>query len=127
MDYHCQDSVRILDFAHALEYVSKGGQAAYAHMPLPKEDSAESAQAQAKRHQERFEKWLKQQSHELKMGEADRVLAELEGLRTLMQEAGHLDALETLDKSLHYLRERGAIPSAVVRWRVPTNWWCKVA
>ncbi len=87
--------------------VSKGGQAAYAHLPLPKEDLAEGAQAQAKRQQERFEQWLKQQAHELKTGEADRVLAELEGLRTLMQEAGHLDALAALDKSLHYLRERG--------------------
>jgi len=106
VDYHRKDAVRILDFAHAMEYVSKGGQAAYAHLSLPKEDLAESAQAQAKRQQERFEQWLKQQAHELKTGEADRVLAELEGLRTLMQEAGHLDALEALDKSLHYLRER---------------------
>jgi len=107
VDYHRKDAVRILDFAHAMEYVSKGGQAAYAHLSLPKEDLAESAQAQAKRQQERFEQWLKQQAHELKTGEADRVLVELEGLRTLMHEAGHLEALEALDKSLHYLRERG--------------------
>lgn len=106
VDYHRKDAVRILDFAHALEYVSTGGQAAYAHLPLPKEDAALSAQTQAKRQQERFEQWLKQQAHELKTGEADRVLAALEGLRTMMQEAGHLDALEALDKSLHYLRER---------------------
>ncbi len=111
VDYHRKDAVRILDFAHALEYVSKGGQVAYAHLPLPNEDAAESAQAQAKRKPERFEQWLKQQAHELKTGEADRVLAELERLRTLMQEVGHLDALEALDKSLHYLRERRAMIS----------------
>ena len=34
------------------------------------------------------------------------MLAELERLRTLMQETGHLGTVETLDKSLYYLRER---------------------
>ena len=74
---------------------------------LEPQEPALSRQEQAKRRQERFEQWLKQQAHELKTGEADRVLAELEELRTLMQEAEHLDALEALGKSLHYLRERG--------------------
>jgi hypothetical protein len=106
VDYHRSNAVRILDFAHAMEYVSKGGQAAYEHLPLSLEDQARPMPEQAKQKQKRFEQWLKQQRHELKTGEADSVLAELERLRALMQEAGHLGAVETLDTSLHYLRER---------------------
>lgn len=106
VDYHRSDAIRILDFAHAMEYVSKGGQAAYEHLSRPPEERVLAVQDQAKRLQERFERWLQEQGHELKTGEAQRVLAELERLRTLMQEAGQLGAVETLDKSLHYLRER---------------------
>jgi hypothetical protein len=106
VDYHRKDAVRILDFAHAMEYVSKGGQAAYEHIPLPPADQAPSSQQAAKRKPERFEQWFRAQGHELKMGEAQKVLAELERLRTLMQETGHLKAVEMLDKSLYYLRER---------------------
>jgi hypothetical protein len=106
VDYHRKDAVRILDFAHAMEYVSKGGQAASEHIALPQQDQALDRQGQAKRQQERLEQWLQAQGHELKTGEAHKVLAELERLRTLMQETGHLGAVETLDKSLYYLRER---------------------
>src|SRR2546421_1425972 len=104
VDYHRSTAVRILDFAHALEYVSKAGQAALEHVPLPGEERGPQEQAKGK--QERFEQWLQAQGHELKAGEAERVLAELERLRTLMQEAGQLGAVETMDKSLHYLRQR---------------------
>jgi hypothetical protein len=105
--YHRKDAVRILDFAHAMEYVSKGGQAAYEHIPLPPADQAPSSQQAAKRHQERLEQWLRAQGHELKTGEAQKVLVELERLRTLMQETGHLEAVETLDKSLYASRGSG--------------------
>jgi hypothetical protein len=106
VDYHRKDGVRILDFAHAMEYVSHGGQAAYEHLPLPHEDQMLSGQEAAKRQQKRFEQWLQAQGHELKTGDAAQVLAELERLRSLMQEKGQAGAVETLDKSLHYLRER---------------------
>src|SRR5947209_7580751 len=106
VDYQRSDAIRILDFAHALEYVSKGGQAAQEHLPQPREERVLPVQDHAKRQQQRFEQWLQEQGHELKTGEAQRVLAELERLRTLMQEAGQVGAVETLDKSLHYLRER---------------------
>src|SRR5438876_80017 len=96
VDYHRKDAVRILDFAHAMEYVSKGGQADSEHIPLPPPDQALSSQQAAKRRQERFEQWLRAQGHELKTGEVQKVLAELERLRTLMQETGHLEAVETL-------------------------------
>ena len=106
VDYHRKDAVRILDFAHAMEYVSKGGQAAYEHLPLPPQEQAPDGQNQAKRKPERLEQWRQEQGHELKTGEAQKVLAELERLRSLMQETGHREAVETLDKSLYYLRER---------------------
>ena len=89
-----------------MEYVSKGGQAAYEHLPLPPADQVLRPQQAAKRRQERFERGLQAQGHELKTGDADQVLVELERLRSLMQEMGQPDAVETLDKSLHYLRER---------------------
>lgn len=106
VDYHRTDAVRILDFAHAMEYGSKGGQAAYEHIPLPQADQMSSSPQAAKRQQERFEQWLQAQGHELKTGDAVQVLAELERLRSLMQKKEQAGAVETLDKSLHYLRER---------------------
>ena len=106
VDYHCPDAVRILDFAHAMEYVSHGGQAAQEHLPLPHEDQGLGGQEAAKRQQKRFEQWLQEQGHELKTGDPAQVLAELERLRSLMQQTGQLGAVETLDKSLHYLRQR---------------------
>ena len=106
VDYHRKDAVRILDFAHAMEYVSKGGQAAQAHLALVQQGQVRSGQDPAKRQQERFEQWLQEQRHELKTGDVAQVLAELERLRSLMQQTGHHGAVETLDKSLHYLRQR---------------------
>jgi hypothetical protein len=46
------------------------------------------------------------QAHELKTGEAGQVLAEVERLRSLMQQMGRQEAVKLLDKSLQYLRER---------------------
>jgi len=37
VDYHRQDAVRILDFAHAMEYVAQAGQAAHEQLPCPEE------------------------------------------------------------------------------------------
>ncbi len=77
--------MRILDFAHAMEYVSKGGQ----------EDQVRRGQDPAKRQQERLEQWLQAQGHELKTGEVEKVLAVWEQLRTLRQERGQWGAVET--------------------------------
>lgn len=103
VDYHRSTAVRILDFAHALEYVSAAGHAAYEHLPL---EPASSQQDPAKRRQERFEAWLKTQAHELKTGAVAVVLVELERLRTSMQEMAQGEAVQTMDKSLYYLRQR---------------------
>jgi hypothetical protein len=93
--------------AHAMEYVSQGGQAAQEHLPLLHEDQVLGGQEAAKRQQKRFEQWLQEQGHELKTGDPARVLAELERLRSLMQQTGQLGAVETLDKSLHASRGNG--------------------
>jgi len=66
VDYHRSTAVRILDFAHALEYVSKAGQAASEHLGL--QEPAPSQQDQAKRRQERFEAWRKRASSRIKDG-----------------------------------------------------------
>jgi len=86
--------------------VSTAGQATYEHLPLEQEEPVPSQQEQAKRRQERFEGWLKAQAHELKTGEAAVVLAEVERLRTLMQQMGWQEAVKLIDKSLHYLHQR---------------------
>lgn len=109
MDYHRPDAVRILDFPHAMEYVSKGGSAAHDRLPVPPQEQEMSASQQAKRQREHFEQWLSQQARALKAGEVESVLAELERLQALMQAQGQLEAVASLETSLHYLRERRAM------------------
>jgi hypothetical protein len=107
VDYHRQDAVRILDFAHAMEYVAQAGQAAHEQLPCPEELT--TVEERTKFKQARFQHWLKQQRHELKTGEADKVLAELSRLQTLMQESHVESAVEMITKKLAYLRERQAM------------------
>jgi hypothetical protein len=104
VDYHRQDAVRILDFAHALEYVAEAGQAAHEHLPSPQELT--TVEERNKFKQARFQQWLKEQRRELKGGEAGKVLDELVRLQRLMQESQAELAAETITKKLHYLRER---------------------
>ena len=59
VDYHRPDALRILDFAHAMEYVSQAGQAAFEHLPLPPQDQLLTGQQATKRQQKRFEQWRK--------------------------------------------------------------------
>lgn len=107
VDYHRADAVRMLDFAHALEYVTQAGQAAYEHLPCPEELT--TPQERSRFQQGQFQQWLKQQRHELKTGEASKVLAELRRLQTLMQEKHIASAVETISKKLAYLCERQAM------------------
>jgi len=107
VDYHRQDAVRILDFAHAMEYVAQAGQAAHEQLSCPEELTTTEERTKFK--QARFQQWLKHQRHELKTGEADKVLAELSRLQTLMQESHVESAVETITKKLAYLRERQAM------------------
>jgi hypothetical protein len=107
VDYHRADAVRILDFAHAMEYVADAGQAAHEYLPCPGVPASQEERAKLK--QLRFEQWLSKQRAELKDGEACKVLDELGRLRTLMQEANADEAVDTIQKSLNYLTERRAM------------------
>ncbi len=107
VDYHRADAVRILDFAHAMEYVADAGQAAHEHLPCP--GVLASQEERAKLKHLRFDQWLSKQRAELKDGEASKVLDELEQLRTLMQEANADEAVDTIQKSLNYLTQRRAM------------------
>ena len=62
IDLHCPDAVRILDWCHAAEYLSKAGQAAF---------GAGTGEAS---------EWLGIQLHQLKHGEPEEVLRSLRGL-----------------------------------------------
>ncbi len=90
--------------AHAMEYVAQAGQAAHEQLPCPEELT--TVEERTKFKQARFQQWLKHQRHELKTGEADKVLAELSRLQTLMQESHVESAVEMITKKLAYLRER---------------------
>lgn len=84
IDYHREDAVRVLDFAHAAEYVAGMGSAVW---------GAETAETK---------KWLSKQLHTLKHEGPTDVLSEL---RTLVQDHPELPELSA---SLAYLEKREA-------------------
>jgi hypothetical protein len=61
-DWHCPDAVRIIDFGHAAEYVSRAGQSVWPSASAP------------------LTAWRDQQLEELKTGDPDAVLAALRAL-----------------------------------------------
>ncbi len=89
IDLHRHDAIRILDFAHAAEYVTEAGQVVY----------GEATPA--------LDTWLTETLKELKHGSPDTVLA---GLRNLQQEATArgLAQTEVIVDSIEYLEKRRA-------------------
>lgn len=93
IDLHCPNAVRILDFAHAAEYVAKVAQAVFGA------GTAETSE------------WLGVQLHELKHGDSQAVLTRLRGLRDELAAQveggqGDSEALEVVSCSLEYLEKR---------------------
>ena len=90
IDLHCPDAVRILDWCHAAEYLSKAGQAAF---------GAGTAEAS---------EWLGIQLHQLKHGEPEEVLRSLRGLCLELAGGGEKgsEALQTVKRSMEYLKKR---------------------
>ena len=90
IDLHCPDAVRILDWCHAAEYLSKAGQAAF---------GAGTAEAS---------EWLGIQLHQLKHGEPEEVLRSLRGLCLELAGGGEKgsEALRTVKRSMEYLKKR---------------------
>ena len=107
VDDHRQDAVRILDVAHAMAYVADAGQAAHEHLPCP--ERLTKAEERTKFKQARLAQWTSKQRRELKEGDASQVLSELERLHTLTQQAQVVEAMQTIQKSLNYLKERRAM------------------
>ncbi|MFI5334978.1 MAG: hypothetical protein ACHQT8_07475 [Chlamydiales bacterium] len=156
VDLHRADAIRILDFAHAMEYVTKVGKAVWerglasellthenqstdgkegeaqseerhlkqkkasktkqSRTPMPTKGEKEG-EAQSKEHepeskkkeQEKQEKailesWGDRQAHELKYGEAARVIQEIERLMVPLKNDER--AMKTMNTSLNYLKER---------------------
>jgi hypothetical protein len=89
IDLHRHDAVRILDFPHAAEHVTKAGQVVHG------EETPE------------LESWLDDTLHELKHGSPTTVLG---GLRTLHQEAvaQGLPQASVIEDSVEYLDKRRA-------------------
>jgi len=85
-DYHRPDALRILDFAHATEYISRIGQATF---------GANSAEQVA---------WLEKQLHQLKHSGPDQLLVELNRLVKAHPDAQALN----LPEALAYLEKRRA-------------------
>lgn len=85
-DYHRPDALRILDFAHATEYINKIGQATF---------GANSAELVA---------WLEKQLHQLKHTGPDQLLIELNRLVNAHPDAQALK----LPEALAYLEKRRA-------------------
>jgi hypothetical protein len=83
IDYHRPDAVRILDFPHATEYVAAVGRSVYG------EQSAE------------FSQWFNTRRHQLRHGEEEQVLAELDHLA--QQEPAKRELIE---EKLQYLTKR---------------------
>lgn len=84
VDWHCKDAVRILDFAHAAEYVSEiGQQALAAGLVLPQD-------------------WLAGLLHELKHKGPSQVLLQVNQLRE------RLPHVEEIGKKVAYLEKREA-------------------
>lgn len=89
IDLHRPDAIRILDFAHAAEYVAAAGAAIYG-------EGSETTQD-----------WLAATLHELKRGEAEQVLSTLRALPASVTDRT-LTAAEraTVTTSLNYLEKR---------------------
>lgn len=90
IDLHRVDAVRILDWPHAAEYLSRAAHAVF---------GVGTAQSQ---------QWLKVQLHELKHGDPEKVLSKLRGLRDdlLLQGSAKIEVMEVVSTSLEYLEKR---------------------
>lgn len=85
IDYHCPQAVRIIDFAHALEYIADAGKAIWG------EGSDE------------FKNWFERMAHQLKHEPPQRTVADL---RLLQPKANTDEQAATLDQAIHYLQRR---------------------
>ena len=84
-DYHFPKAVRILDFSHALDYISKAGQSVWGEGT------------------KRFKQWYRHMRHQLKHHPPQRTLTDL---ALLSRKAKTDEALAAVDNALRYLSKR---------------------
>lgn len=85
LDYHCPEAIRVIDFAHALGYVSDAGKAIW----------GEGTEA--------FKQWFERMAHQLKHQPPQRTLADL---RLLQPKAKSDEQAIVLDRAILYLQTR---------------------
>jgi len=88
IDFHRPDAVRILDFAHAAEYVAEAGRSLYGE---------QSAQ---------FPHWFEAQVNRLKQGQPEQLFKQLRQLAQTAQAEGKPEARQAIQSSLAYLEQR---------------------
>ncbi len=88
VDYHREDAVRILDFAHAASKVAEPGRLIFG------EETVE------------FKEWFNKQKHSLKLGKTEAVLRNIRGLEKRARGRGRAKKLKLIRGSLNYLDKR---------------------
>lgn len=91
IDYHRPDAVRILDFAHASEYLAEAGRSLYGDET------------------EQFQGWFRAAVQQLKRGRPPQGLKPLRQLERSAQAQNRREALETIQSSRAYLEKRLAM------------------
>jgi hypothetical protein len=91
IDFHRADAVRILDFAHAAEYVAEAGRSLHGEQT------------------EKFQHWLEAEVSRLKKGPPEQVLEDLRQLEQTAQAQRKPAARETIQSSRLYLEKRRAM------------------
>lgn len=88
IDFHRPDAIRILDFAHAAEYLAEAGRSLYG------EQSA------------KFRHWFEAQGNRLKKGQPEQLFKQLRQLAQTAQAEGKPEAQQAIQSSLAYLEPR---------------------
>jgi hypothetical protein len=88
IDLHRADAVRILDFAHATEYLAEAGRSLYGEQTR------------------KFQHWFEAAVSRLKRGQPEQVFRNLRKLEQTAQAAGQPEAFEAIHSSRLYLEKR---------------------
>jgi hypothetical protein len=88
IDFHRADAVRILDFAHAAEYLAEAGRSLYGEQT------------------KQFQQWFEAAVSRLKRSRPEQVFRNLRKLEQAAQAAGKPEALQTIHSSRLYLEKR---------------------
>jgi hypothetical protein len=110
VDLHRADAVRILDMAHAKERISDvataiAEQGLVLELLNKQEHPAEKGKDDAEKKRVQIA-WVEGLAKELKTGDPDAVLEEMQQLRAALERRGISSGVEAISKSINYLQER---------------------